>query len=106
SGRSFVDQEAAAVGRLHKSAPVVSELRRLRSAGISNLNIALIAGLLHQSGDSWDSSLAETIATGAPHASVYMLEVDEDSRLGRELIAGGTRYHAHFVPVEDRTEDL
>ena len=30
-----------------------------------------------------------------------MLEVDDDSRLGRELIAGGTRYHAHFVPDED-----
>jgi oxygen-independent coproporphyrinogen-3 oxidase len=35
-----------------------------------------------------------------------MLEVDEDSRLGRELIAGGTRYHAHFVPDDDLTADF
>ena len=35
-----------------------------------------------------------------------MLEVDEDSRLGRELIAGGTRYHAHFVPDDDATADF
>jgi oxygen-independent coproporphyrinogen-3 oxidase len=35
-----------------------------------------------------------------------MLEVDEDSRLGRELIAGGTRYHAHFVPDEDMVADF
>jgi oxygen-independent coproporphyrinogen-3 oxidase len=35
-----------------------------------------------------------------------MLEIDEDSRLGRELIAGGTRYHAHFVPDEELTTDL
>jgi oxygen-independent coproporphyrinogen-3 oxidase len=35
-----------------------------------------------------------------------MLEVDEDSRLGRELIAGGTRYHAHFVPEEDMVADF
>jgi len=35
-----------------------------------------------------------------------MLEVDEDSRLGRELIAGGQKYHAHFVPDEDLTADL
>ena len=35
-----------------------------------------------------------------------MLEVDEDSRLGRELMAGGTRYHAHFVPDEDATADF
>jgi oxygen-independent coproporphyrinogen-3 oxidase len=46
------------------------------------------------------------ISSEAPHASVYMLEVDEDSRLGRELIAGGSRYHAHFVPNEDVTADL
>ena len=35
-----------------------------------------------------------------------MLEVDEDSRLGRELIAGGQKYHAHFVPDEDLTADM
>ena len=50
--------------------------------------------------------MAETIATAAPHVSVYMLEVDEDSRLGRELLAGGTRYHAHFVPDEEAMADF
>src|SRR5271169_6139632 len=35
-----------------------------------------------------------------------MLEVDEDSRLGTELLAGGSRYHAHFVPDDDLTADL
>ena len=35
-----------------------------------------------------------------------MLEVDDDSRLGRELIAGGTRYHAHFVPDEGAIADF
>ena len=35
-----------------------------------------------------------------------MLEVDEDSRLGNELLAGGSRYHAHFVPNDDLTADL
>ena len=35
-----------------------------------------------------------------------MLEVDDDSRLGRELMAGGTRYHAHFVPDDDLTADM
>ena len=104
--QSFVDQEAAAVGRLHKRATVLDDIARLRSAGISNINVDLIAGLPYQTRDSWDFSLAETISAGAPHVSIYMLEVDEDSRLGRELIAGGTRYHAHFVPDEDLTADL
>ena len=104
--QSFVDQEAQSVGRLHKRATVLEEIGRLRAAGLANINIDLIAGLPHQTADSWAFSLSETIATGVPHASVYMLEVDEDSRLGRELIAGGARYHAHFVPDDDATADF
>jgi oxygen-independent coproporphyrinogen-3 oxidase len=104
--QSFVDQEAQAVGRLHKRATVLEEIARLRQAGLGNINIDLIAGLPHQTAQSWTFSLSETIATGVPHVSVYMLEVDEDSRLGRELIAGGTRYHAHFVPDEEATADF
>jgi oxygen-independent coproporphyrinogen-3 oxidase len=104
--QSFVDQEAAAVGRLHKRGTVLDDIARLRAAGMSDINVDLIAGLPHQTAESWRVSLEEMIATGAPHASVYMLEVDEDSRLGRELIAGGTRYHAHFVPEEEATADF
>ncbi len=99
--QSFVDREAAAVGRLHTRAVVLDDIARLRAAGICNLNVDLIAGLPHQTDASWQESLREAIATGVSHLSVYMLEVDEDSRLGRELLAGGTRYHAHFVPDED-----
>jgi oxygen-independent coproporphyrinogen III oxidase len=104
--QSFVDQEATAVGRLHQRVTVLEEIARLREAGLGNINVDLIAGLPHQTAKSWEFSLAETIATGAPHVSVYMLEVDEDSRLGRELIAGGTRYHAHFVPDDDAVADF
>jgi len=103
--QSFVDQEARSVGRLHSRAIVLEEIERLRKAGIDNISIDLIAGLPHQTAESWAFSVSETIATGVPHASVYMLEVDDDSRLGRELIAGGARYHAHFVPDDDATAD-
>ncbi len=104
--QSLVDVEAAAVGRLHKRSIVLQDIARLRAAGITNLNIDLIAGLPHQTAETWQESLAEMLATGASHASVYMLEVDEDSRLGREVMAGGTRYHAHFVPDEEATADF
>jgi oxygen-independent coproporphyrinogen-3 oxidase len=104
--QSFVDQEAQSVGRLHKRDTVLEEIGRLRQAGLDNINVDLISGLPHQRADSWSFSVREAIATAAPHVSVYMLEVDDDSRLGRELIAGGARYHAHFVPDEDKTADF
>jgi len=104
--QSFADQECSSVGRLHSRAVTLDDIARLRIAGIGNIGIDLIAGLPHQTEQSWDYSLSETLATGVPHVSVYMLEVDEDSRLGSELLAGGARYHAHFVPDEDLTADL
>jgi oxygen-independent coproporphyrinogen III oxidase len=104
--QSFVDAEAASVGRLHKRITVLDDIASLRIAGIEDINIDLIAGLPHQTSASWDFSLTEVIACGVPHVSVYMLEVDDDSRLGRELMAGGTRYHAHFVPDDDLTADM
>jgi oxygen-independent coproporphyrinogen-3 oxidase len=104
--QSFVDEEARAVGRLHTGTVVMDDLARLRQAGMSNFSIDLIAGLPHQTAEGWARSLQETIGAGAPHVSVYMLEIDQESRLGRELIAGGTRYHAHFVPDEDLTAAL
>ena len=104
--QSFVDPEAASVGRQHDRNAVLDDIASLRAAGITNINIDLIAGLPHQTVDSWTFSVEQTVASQASHASVYMLEVDDDSRLGRELIAGGSRYHAHFVPDEDLTADL
>ena len=104
--QSFVDQEARAVGRLHTRDITLQDIERLRRAGITDLNLDLIAGLPHQTLASWQYSLNEVIATGVPHASVYMLEVDDDSRLGRELIAGGTRYHAHHVPDDDLVAEM
>jgi len=104
--QSFDDREAQSVGRLHKRSTVIEEIARLRQSGLHNINVDLIAGLPYQTGESWRDSLSELIALGVPHASVYMLEVDEDSRLGRELIAGGTRYHAHFVPDDAATADF
>jgi oxygen-independent coproporphyrinogen-3 oxidase len=99
--QSFIDREAQVSGRLHGRDTVVNDLRRLRAAGLTNLTIDLIAGLAGQTLASWDESLAVLTDVDVPHVSVYMLEVDEDSRLGREMLAGGARYHAELVPTDD-----
>lgn len=99
--QSFIDQEARGTGRLHDRAMVLEDLRRLRGAGVENLNVDLIAGLPGQTFTSWEESLHVLIDSGVPHASIYMLEVDEDSRLGREMLSGGARYHAGLVPTDD-----
>ena len=51
--QSFIDSEAHSSGRLHDRAIVADDLRRLRAAGIANLNVDLIAGLAGQTFASW-----------------------------------------------------
>ncbi len=41
-----------------------------------------------------------------PHVSVYIFEVDEDSRLGKEALLGGIRYGASLLPSDDLTAEL
>ena len=92
--QSFVDAEAKAVGRSHTREVCLREIARMRAAGVGNINVDLIVGLPGQTAESWRESVSVALDTGAPHVSVYMLEVDEDSRLGREMLRAGDREQA------------
>jgi len=85
---------------------VARDVALLRTEGIHNINIDLIAGLPGQTESSWAESLAATLNLDPPHVSVYMLEVDDDSRLGAEILLGGKRYGASDVPSDDRIADF
>ena len=116
--QSFVDAESRAVGRLHTAAQCVAEIDRLRRAGVPRLSLDLIAGLPLQTEQSWQRSLDAAVASKVEHISVYMLEVDEDSRLGREVESvraasqlavlgqAAARYGAATVPDDDRCAAL
>jgi oxygen-independent coproporphyrinogen III oxidase len=104
--QSMVKQELRAVGRMHDAGTVRRAFAALRGAGIENISVDLIAGLPHQTQESWRVSLGGLIGLNPAHFSVYMLEVDEDSRLGRELLDGGSRCGAATVPTEEQVADL
>jgi oxygen-independent coproporphyrinogen-3 oxidase len=99
--QAFIDLEIRRTGRRHTAQMVADEIAHLRSAGIRGINIDLIAGLSGQTESSWRESLAWIERLAPEHVSVYMLEVDEDSRLGKELLLGGVRYGALDTPSDD-----
>jgi oxygen-independent coproporphyrinogen-3 oxidase len=101
--QSFVERELRQTGRRHTAAVVAAEAALLRDAGIEAINIDLIAGLPWQTAESWRESLEWIRRLAPPHVSVYILEVDGDSRLGQELLVLGSRYGAAEVPSEDDT---
>jgi oxygen-independent coproporphyrinogen-3 oxidase len=104
--QSFMDKELIAAGRMHRRADIYRAVPILREAGISNISFDLIAGLPHQTKESWRQSLKELQALGPEHVSVYLLEIDQGSRLGSELLRGGVRYSAGAVPSEDEMADF
>lgn len=99
--QSFVEGEIRRTGRKHTAEIVALDMAVLRECGISKINLDLIAGLAGQTRESWRESLDWLLRLVPDHASVYMLEVDEDSRLGKELMLGGVRYGALDVPSEE-----
>lgn len=101
--QSFVEVELRRTGRRHTAETVVREAAMLRDAGLANFNIDLIAGLSGQTEASWNESLNWIDRLAPPHVSVYMLEVDEDSRLGKEMLLGGVRYGAADTPSDHQT---
>ena len=104
--QSFVDAEAHATGRLHSRRDVFADVARVRAVGVRDISIDLLAGLPGQTRASWRESLAALGETGVGHASVYMLEVDDESKLGAEMLAGGVRYGAGLVPGEDAIVEM
>jgi oxygen-independent coproporphyrinogen-3 oxidase len=103
--QSFNDQELRTAGRMHRRADIFQAAQFLREAGFRNISMDLIAGLPHQTRETWRKSLDELLAIRPEHVSIYMLEIDEGSRLGRESLAGGERYSAASIPSDDEIAD-
>jgi oxygen-independent coproporphyrinogen III oxidase len=99
--QSFDDRELQAAGRMHRRADIFAAARILREAGIRNISMDLIAGLAHQSRETWEESVARLLEIRPEHISIYLLEIDEGSRLGKESLAGGSRYSAEAIPSDD-----
>ncbi len=104
--QSFCDEELKTAGRMHRRADVYRAAPILRAAGIANISFDLIAGLPKQTRGSWRESLDSLVELAPEHVSVYLLEVDEGSRLGGELLRGGKRYSAGDVPDDDEMAEF
>ena len=104
--QSFNDLELQSAGRMHRRADIISAIAKLRDAGFSNISLDLIAGLPHQTRESWEESVEQVSQIRPEHLSIYMLEIDEGSRLGAESLTGGKRYSAAEIPADDSIADF
>jgi oxygen-independent coproporphyrinogen-3 oxidase len=103
--QTFNDAELRAAGRMHRRADVFAATKILRAAGFGSLSFDLIAGLPHQTDASWQDSVEQLLSLRPEHVSIYMMEIDEGSRLGLEVLQSGERYSAKSLPSDDSMAD-
>jgi len=99
--QSFQDNELKAAGRMHRRNDICRATQVLRETGLQNISFDLIAGLPHQTSESWDESVTQLLDLRPQHVSIYLMEIDEGSRLGLEVLNEGTRYSASAIPDDD-----
>ncbi len=86
--QSFHDRHLRTLGRIHDSAQVLECYRRVRRAGIGNVNLDLMFAVPGQTLEEWREDLQRAIGLGAEHLSLYNLTVEEGTEFGRLKRAG------------------
>jgi oxygen-independent coproporphyrinogen-3 oxidase len=73
--QSFDDEELVRLGRRHSAARAIEAVRTARASGFDNLSFDLMLWLPGQSFASWMRTVAQAIALGPDHLSLYLLEL-------------------------------
>ncbi len=89
--QSLDDVVLRAAGRGHGGAEALAAVERARRAGFERVSVDLIAGLPGERLERWGRSVRRAAEAGPDHVSVYLLETDKDSPLGRSIRAGRAR---------------
>ena len=79
--QSMDDKTLSDIGRRHTALQTGDTVKQLRSAGIENIGLDLIACLPGVDEATWHQTLTEIIEIAPPHLSVYALSVEPGSLL-------------------------
>jgi oxygen-independent coproporphyrinogen-3 oxidase len=86
--QTFDDDALRRLGRTHTAEDTRRTLAMLRAAGFTNVSFDLIAGLPHQTLESWSRDLDEALRLSPEHLSLYLLEVHEGTPLADQIRRG------------------
>jgi oxygen-independent coproporphyrinogen-3 oxidase len=88
--QSLDDAVLKRVGRAHDAKTASAAVSLAREVGFPHVSLDLIAGLPGENLDAWPSTVREAAALRPDHVSVYLLESDKDTPLGRAVRGGRT----------------
>ncbi|TYT74313.1 radical SAM family heme chaperone HemW [Desulfobotulus mexicanus] len=99
--QSLDDRALAFLGRGHSVAEAKNAWDMARKAGFSNMGLDLIYGLPGQGIGEWEKELGKGLCFEPEHLSLYMLSIEEDTPMGRDLALGRIK-----APDEGQVADL
>ncbi|MBP7865174.1 MAG: radical SAM family heme chaperone HemW [Acidobacteria bacterium] len=85
--QSFRSATLEPLGRAASPGRIGGAVKALRGAGCANLGADLIAGLPGENLADWRHSLSATLGLGIDHLSLYLLETEPQTPLGRGVAA-------------------
>lgn len=86
--QSFCNSELAVLGRLHDEHDSPEAFYESRRAGFTNVNLDLIYGLPGQTITDWCSNLTRAVKMVPDHLSLYLLQLEPCTPLGRKVRHG------------------
>ncbi len=83
--QSLDDTELNLLGRIHTSVETRESLSQAKQAGFTNISLDFIYGIPGRSLVSWRNMLAEIVALGAQHVSLYGLTLEENTPMHQRV---------------------
>jgi oxygen-independent coproporphyrinogen-3 oxidase len=82
---NFDDQILEANGRAHGSREIDQAYSAARAIGFPQINIDLIAGMMHETEDNWRECVRKTIAMSPDSVTIYQMEVPYNTTISKEM---------------------
>lgn len=86
--QSFQDDELVLLGRAHTAAQAAQAVDELLARGLANISADLIYGIPSGTRQSWQDTLARTLAMPIRHLSCYALSIEPGTAIERDVRAG------------------
>jgi oxygen-independent coproporphyrinogen-3 oxidase len=89
---NFSDRLLELNGRAHRAPEVFRAYEQARTQGFPQINLDLIAGMLGETDDNWQSCIHQTIALAPDSVTIYQMELPYNTTISGDLLKGTGRF--------------
>ncbi len=86
--QSFNDEILSWMNRAHNVDQAFSSVKHSQDAGISNISIDLIYGVLQRNMDAWKTEVSQALSLNTTHLSAYCLTIEPKTAFGKKAAQG------------------